>query len=334
MANYVDVIANLMPWAGSLIPATLTYQNVQKNLGFDTGPAVLVAAVVEGLGFVAVATTIDMYELRRVENALAEKNWTGSPRTRQNGAFWVSLAGTLVYLVVVLLVNSILDNGDFWHKLTLGLLSIFGLLGGMMVALRKHLGERLAAIAKAEREQKVKADEERFKADQLAREVREQNEAREREERQRAHDMEQERMKLEYELRLEKAKAESARKLEKLRADTPRKVSGIDRTISESNREVSENNRTVPGSEWEGSGNSPEDAETSPDGWKVAGKMQDTPRRWPEVSPEDYGWIAEASAKQIVARYGLSGKDPERIARSWKGYAREAIKASSLVAEG
>ena len=340
MANYVDVIANLMPWAGSLIPATLTYQNVQKNLGFDTGPAVLVAAVVEGLGFVTVATALDLYELRRSENALAEKTWSNT-HSRQDGAFWVSLAGTLVYLAVVLLVNSILDDGDIWHKLTLGLLSIFGILGGLMVALRKHLGERLAAIAKAERELKARSDEDRSKADQLAREVREQAEAREREERQRAHDMEQERLKLEHELRLEKARAESARKLEKLRTDTPRKVSEGHRTMSEthrtisgSDRTVSENHRIVSESEWAGSGNSPDDAETSPDGLKVAGKMQDTPRRWPEVSPDDYGWIAEASAKEIVARYGLSGKDPERVARSWKGYAREAIKANSPAADG
>jgi hypothetical protein len=52
----------------------------------------------------------------------------------------------------------------------------------------------------------------------------------------------------------------------------------------------------------------------------------ESPRRWPEVSPDDYGWIAEASAKEIVTRYQLSGKDPQRTARQWKDYARKALE--------
>jgi hypothetical protein len=43
---------------------------------------------------------------------------------------------------------------------------------------------------------------------------------------------------------------------------------------------------------------------------------------WSDVPESDYGWLADAPAGAIVERYGLSGKDPERMARTWKGYAR------------
>ena len=300
MANYVDVIANIMPWAGSLIPATLTYQNVQRNLGFDAGPALMIAAVVEGLGFVTVTTALDLYELRRAENKSQPQAWGASTERNQDGAFWISLAGTVIYLAVVLLVNSILDGGDIWHKLTLGMLSIFGVLGGLMVALRKHLGERLVALHRAESDRQLRALEEQRKAEATARELRAQAEEREREARQHAYDMEQQRLQLEHELRMGKLEAESLRKLEKAKA--------------ESLRGAPESGRSV-------AGGSPARAESAENG----GESPEMPRRWADVPAEDHRWVAEAPAKEIVARYKLSGKDPERTARTWKSYAKSAL---------
>lgn len=301
MPNYVDVVANVMPWAGSLIPATLTFENVQRNLGFETGPALVIAGVVEGLGFVTVTTALDLYELRQAEvkanpHPGLPPNWgtnLGEGERGGNGAFWISVAGAAAYLIVVLMINSILDGGDTWHKITLGLLSTFGVLGGLMVALRKHLAERLNELKVASAKWEAQREEIRLREEEQAREARE-----------RAYQMEQERLRLEHELRMEKAKAESLRKLEKAKAESLR-------IEAESARMVA--------------GKSPDDADSAPHNAESGGESPETPRRWADISPDDHRWIAEAPANEIVKRYQISGKDPGRTARTWKDYARKAI---------
>jgi hypothetical protein len=44
-------------------------------------------------------------------------------------------------------------------------------------------------------------------------------------------------------------------------------------------------------------------------------------RSWPEIPQPERDWIAAATTGEIVARYRLQGKDPERQARQWKKYA-------------
>jgi len=67
---------------------------------------------------------------------------------------------------------------------------------------------------------------------------------------------------------------------------------------------------------------------------KVSGQSADGVRRWSDIPPVDYGWLADAPASEIVARYGLSGKDPERQARTWKGYARDKREKDDPPAKG
>jgi hypothetical protein len=202
-ATIVDYVASAMPWAGSAIPAVMTYQNVQK-LGLLPWQAVVVGLVVEGMGFVCITTAIDIYEANQVER---------KSRELFDPAFWVAIAGAAVYLAAVLLVNAILDGGDAWQKVTLGLLSLFGVIGGIMIALRNQLGKRLVRLST-----KMEIDTaEKQKAEALALE-------REREEREFAHHLEEEKLRLAHETDLKKIEEENLRKIEKIRAETLRKA--------------------------------------------------------------------------------------------------------------
>jgi hypothetical protein len=298
----VDFVANIMPWAGSLIPATLTVLNLMRNLKFELLPALLIGAVIEGIGFVSVTTAIDLYELRRAEHESQRATSWAAP-VKMDGAFWVAVGGAAVYLVAVLSINAILDDGDIWRKVTLALLSLFGVIGGVNVALRNQLHKRRVAFAKiqddaAERQASAERDAQSERERQASIEL-----EREREQRAHAYAMEQERVRLEHETEMAKLEADNLRKLEKARADSARKASEMQRMTPE---------------------NAPDKADGSPDG-------KDIVRRWPDVSPDDYGWIVDAPAKEIVKRYKLTGKDPERVARSWKGYAKAAKPADGAL---
>ena len=223
--TFVDRIAMAMPWAGGLVPATMTYHNARTVLGFQTWEAVLIGFVVEAIGFVTITTALDLWEQMQDEIAA----WRSAAGI--SGMFRVALAGVLVYLVVVVAINAILDEGDIWHKITKGLMATFGLLGGLMVALRNQLGKRRA---------EMRAEEARTRQ-ATAQEV-----ERQREEQQRlvAYQAERERQEREFEqkMKAEKARQDHEFRLQKL-AEKARKDA---EKVSESFEKVSETAEKVP----------------------------------------------------------------------------------------
>lgn len=302
----VDKLASWLPWLGGLLPAMLTYQNALDELGFEVWEAGLLAVIVEAIGFVAIATALDLWEMYRDELDARYQSWnapSGTPAA-VNGMFWVAAGGVLVYLFVVVSINAILDDGDAWHKITQGLMASFGLLGGLMVALRNQMAKRRMVLTNAKTRQDEQAADAKARQDEI-----------EREEREHKRRMEEERLRLEHEERLRKLDEQSRRKLAKIEADGLRKVStrGADGS----------------GKSPDGVGQSPDAAGQSPDGAgnspDVAGDYPATRLRWSDVSPDDYRWIADAHPADIVKRYKLTGKDPERLARTWKQYARERL---------
>lgn len=214
-----------MPWAGGLVPATMTYHNARTVLGFQTWEAVLIGFVVEAIGFVTITTALDLWEQMQDEIAA----WRSAAGI--SGMFRVALAGVLVYLVVVVAINAILDEGDIWHKITKGLMATFGLLGGLMVALRNQLGKRRA---------EMRAEEAR------TRQATDQEVERQREEQQRlvAYQAERERQEREFEqkMKAEKARQDHEFRLQKL-AEKARKDA---EKVSESFEKVSETAEKVP----------------------------------------------------------------------------------------
>lgn len=200
--SWVDRVANIMPWAGSAIPAVMTYQSVQ-GLGFEIWQAAIIGGVVEGLGFVTVTTTVDIYEANQVRKSSTWDN-------QADGTFFVSLGATGVYALVVVLINAFLHEGSMEQKITLALLSLFGLLGGLMVALRNQLGKRLTALETTKAAQEADKAEAQRQAKEREQREWEAQQAREREERAQAMRLTEEKMRLAHEERMAKI-AEKAR---------------------------------------------------------------------------------------------------------------------------
>lgn len=157
--NFVDFVASGLPGLASLVPAIMTVKNAHQVLGFEVWQAWVIGVVAEGLGFATVTTTLDVFEQDQVGVT------DGKPRLTWR--FWVSAGGTLVYLLVMLLVNSFLDPGSMLRKVALGLLAILAVVGGLMVAVRNQLKKHRAALAVVEGE--AKAERERQIALQLQR---------------------------------------------------------------------------------------------------------------------------------------------------------------------
>lgn len=287
--TFVDRVALALPWLGGLVPATMTYHNARVSLGFEIWQAILIGIVVEAIGFVTITTTLDLWELYQDGQAARMQSWD-APRISM-GLFWVALAGTLAYLFVVVSVNALLDTGVVLVKVTKSLMASFGLLGGLMVALRNQMSKALAASAQAQARNNELTTTAQARQDEI-----------ERENREHAWQMEQDRLRLEHEERMLKIEEESRRKLAKIEADGLRKASTA----------VAD-----------GSGQSPDAAGNMPDG---AGQSPVTRLRWSDVAPDDYRWVADAHPVDIVKRYKITGKDPERLARTWKNYARKGLE--------
>jgi hypothetical protein len=233
MPNYVDLVAGTMPWAGGLVPAVMTFRNVQKNLPqFGLVEAGLIGVVVEGIGFVTITTTLDIWEAHQEDIKAALRNQ--EPKPGMPAQFWVSLGGAVVYLVVVVSVNAILDDGNITQKVTMGLMSSFGLLGGLMVALRNQLTKKRQAIAQAVAET-FEAQKEQKRLDE--------------EERERVWNLqiEREQQQLDFEQRIqeEKLRMDQQIKLKKLE-EKSRKLSESSKKLEESYPKVSEPAAKVP----------------------------------------------------------------------------------------
>jgi hypothetical protein len=237
----VDFVAGIMPWAGGLIPATMTYQNVQTNLNFGSVEALVIGGVVEGIGFVSITTALDLYEQFQIErDEKAENSWQ---KPSLPGQFWVAVAVSVVYLVAVLMVNALMDPGDIWRKLTMAVLSTFGAMGGVIVALRNQLGKRREAFERAEQERET--EKARREREAYQEKMRAQREAEQERVRVAALQAERERLTLEHEQALKaqelkdkheermKKIEESSRKRDDKVSETYSKVTGDEKKVPE-----------------------------------------------------------------------------------------------------
>jgi hypothetical protein len=188
----IDRLALYLPALGGLVPATMTYHNSLTVLGFPIWQAALLGLVVEVIGFVAIATTLDLWEMYQDGLQARMESWD-APKSRLGGQFWVALAGTLVYLFVVVAINALLDEGGALEKTTKGLMASFGLLGGLMLALRNQMTKERAARAQA-----------RTQAAQVEAEARERQLHIEAEEREFARKLKEERLRQNHEIKLQK----------------------------------------------------------------------------------------------------------------------------------
>lgn len=120
----IDVVAAYTPWLASLVPAFLGYQNVLRVLHFEVWQAWIYAIVVECLGLATVATTLRL--------------WNWNRFNQQKSPFFMAILTTLFYLVVVLSVNALLDDGSTMQKVVKALASSLAVVGALTVALRSQ----------------------------------------------------------------------------------------------------------------------------------------------------------------------------------------------------
>lgn len=147
--SFVDRVAFALPSLGSLIPAVLIFKNTQTNLKFEWWEAGVTAVVMEGLGFSSIATALDIFEQLQAEG----KRWSGQ--------LGVAVGGVVLYLAVGLLINALLDTGDWLRRVTLGLLTLLPIIGGLSVVLRNQLQKRQAALVQADVDARASQAEER-----------------------------------------------------------------------------------------------------------------------------------------------------------------------------
>lgn len=96
--NLIDNVARFVPWLAPGIPASFAYINSLTYLTDKWFFALLVAAVVEGLGLASVHTALSLVEYTKTHN-----------KNQPKAESYIMIGMALFYLAIVVMVNIILD---------------------------------------------------------------------------------------------------------------------------------------------------------------------------------------------------------------------------------
>ena len=231
----VDRIAGSMALLGGLVPALMTFRNVQDHLGYDVVSAAVVAIVVEGIGFVTITTSLDALRAYQDAQEKSTASWMAAPNPSK-APLMISLIGVVIYLIVVVSVNAILDDGDIWAKISQGLMASFGLLGGLTVAIRNQLEKQAWAIAQTEAAQKEREQQATARADRERQALQQQQAEREKMRLEHEHQENLARIAEDARVKVAKAEAKKAGKLAESfsnSAESFQKVAGAGQKVPE-----------------------------------------------------------------------------------------------------
>jgi len=140
----IDNIAATLPYLTPIVPSFLMYHNLAEVLGFPHFIALIGAVITEGLGLASIATAYMLWDY-------GDSKKTG----HRNSPFLVAASMTLLYLLVVILVNSLLDAGSFLVKLAKLLLTLLTVVSGVILAIRSQHARRLAEAEQLRAERKA-----------------------------------------------------------------------------------------------------------------------------------------------------------------------------------
>ena len=140
----IDNIAATLPYLTPILPSFLMYHNLAEVLGFPHFIALIGAVITEGLGLASIATAYMLWDY-------GDSKKTG----HRNSPFLVAASMTLLYLLVVILVNSLLDAGSFLVKLAKLLLTLLTVVSGVILAIRSQHARRLAEAEQLKAERKA-----------------------------------------------------------------------------------------------------------------------------------------------------------------------------------
>jgi len=135
--NLIDNVARFVPWLAPGIPAMFAYINSLVYLTDKWYFALLVAAVVEGLGLASVHTALSLIEYTKTHKQ-------NQPKTESI----IMVCMALLYLIIVVMVNIILDL-EIQHKVIIAkaLLSLVSIPAAVTLSIRQMHKMRLASEA-------------------------------------------------------------------------------------------------------------------------------------------------------------------------------------------
>lgn len=114
-------VAGLVSMFGGILPAGIAFNGMTDVLGFKLWLAWAGVVIIEGLNLGATSTALILWKRGQMKR------------------FWIALAAVLFYLVSIITVNVILDDGPATHKWAKALLSSVSIVGAVVVALRMSM---------------------------------------------------------------------------------------------------------------------------------------------------------------------------------------------------
>lgn len=139
--SFLDFISALVPYAVPVIPAYLTFQHTQEQMGFDAWIAWTAAFVVEALGIAAVDTAIKFYY-----HNLRYKD------SKNHAPFKLAAMVYLFYITVVVVVNVVLEivagYRSGWVIFSIALFALLSIPSGVLIAIRAQYSTVLENINK------------------------------------------------------------------------------------------------------------------------------------------------------------------------------------------
>jgi len=143
---WVNLLAFIIPYAVSLIPAMMTFRNSQTMLGFEVWEAVNAAAAIEFFGIVTMDTALRFYQYNKKYTSNANKAPVG-----------MAVFSYVFYLAIIITVNVVMEiaaapsgslhwfSGEsFWKIVALSLLSTLGFPSAVTIGIRTQHKEILA----------------------------------------------------------------------------------------------------------------------------------------------------------------------------------------------
>lgn len=133
--SFVTLLSKFIPLIVPIIPAYVGYSHVVKQLGFDPFFGVVYGAVIEGLGYAAIFKAVQFWE--------NNKKYTS---VKNQSPLWVAISIYIVYLLVILVVNVLLDwqaGFEWWKVLAIALISLLSIPAGLLMSISAVHTERL-----------------------------------------------------------------------------------------------------------------------------------------------------------------------------------------------
>jgi hypothetical protein len=142
--SFVTLLSKIIPLIVPIIPAYVGYSHVTKELEFDPFFGWIYGIVIEGLGYSAIFKAIQFWEGNK--KLTSDKN---------KSPLWVAIAIYIVYLIVILTVNVLLDwqSGVIWWRvLAVALISLLSIPAGLLMSISAvHTERKLERLERNER---------------------------------------------------------------------------------------------------------------------------------------------------------------------------------------